>query len=95
MITTPPFNLPAVTARTPPQRVNPVFDGEGRFRDAAQQRPASYVYRGELLDGLPPERRYRPQPNLQIHPQNLRAIKAYRSVADDPIPAGQLLDGMI
>ena len=95
MITTPPFNLPAVIARPPSPRVNPVAAGDGRFGDAAQQRPAGYVYRGELLDGLPPQSRFRPQPNLQIHPQNQRAINAYRSVAEDPLPLGQLLDGLI
>ena len=95
MITAPPANLPVVTAQSPPQRVNPVAGGEERFRDAAQQRPSAYIYRGELLDSLPPERRYQPQPNLQIDPQNRRAISTYRSVANDSPRVGQLLDGLI
>ncbi|MDJ0779255.1 MAG: hypothetical protein QNJ85_15415 [Gammaproteobacteria bacterium] len=92
MITANPVNLPLVPERPTTRRVDVV--AEGRLRDAGQQRQ-QYVYRGELLDGAPPQRRYRPQTNLQVDPQNQRAINAYLDVAREPPLVGQLLDGMI
>ncbi len=92
MITANPINLPVVPERTTTRRVDAVADG--RLGDAAQQRQP-FVYRGELLDGSPPQRRYRPQPNLQIDPLNQRAINAYLNVAAEPPLVGQLVDGFI
>ena len=92
MITATPVNLPVVPERSTTRRVDAV--AEGRLHDATRQRQPC-VYRGELLDGMPPERRYRPQPNLQIDPQNRRAINAYLSVLDEPPLIGQLVDGKI
>ena len=92
MITATPVNLPAIPERPATRRVDALV--EGRLGDATQERQP-FVYRGELLDGTPQQRRYRPQPNLQIDPQNQRAIHAYLSVANDPPLIGQLVDGRI
>ncbi len=92
MITATPVQLPVVTERPTTRRVDAVV--EGRLGDATR-RQQPFVYRGELLDGVPPQRRYRPQPNLQIDPQNQRAINAYLSVLNDPPLVGQLVDGKI
>ena len=92
MITATPTYLPVVPERQATRRVDAVV--EGRLRDTNQHRQP-LVYRGELLDGAPSQRRYRPQPNLPIDPQNLRAINAYLDVLNDPPLIGQLLDGKI
>ncbi len=92
MITATPVNLPVVPERPTTRRVDAVADG--RLGDATRQHQ-SFVYRGELLDGVPPQRRYRPQPNLQIDPQNQRAINAYLSVLNEPPLIGKLVDGKI
>ena len=92
MITATPVNLPVIPERSSARRVDAVV--EGRLSDATRQQQP-FVYRGELLDGIPPQRRYRPQPNLQVAPQNQRAINAYLSVASEPPLIGQLVDGKI
>jgi hypothetical protein len=72
-----------------------VADSAGEFRDASKQPPHAYVYRGELLEAVANDKRYRPQLNQQIDPQNRRAIESYRSIAAEPPLMGQILDGFI
>ena len=66
-------------------------DGYG---DVGRQRPSIPVYRGELLDA-PVERQYRPQYNLQISPENRRAIHTYQKVAQEQPVIGRILNGFI
>jgi hypothetical protein len=72
-----------------------VADSAGEFRDASKQPPYAYVYRGELLETVANDKRYRPQLNLQVDPQNRRAIESYQRVASEPPLVGQILDGFI
>ncbi|MCP4431143.1 MAG: hypothetical protein GY806_09215 [Gammaproteobacteria bacterium] len=63
------------------------------------ERPTTeYVFRGELLDAVDQQRRYRPQPAQQVSPQNRIAIENYLasdgiSVNDDP--RGRILDQFV
>ena len=75
--------------------VTSVADGASEFRDASKQHPSTYVYRGEVVEALSNDKRYRPQPNLQVKPENQRAIATYQKVLNDPPLTGQLLDGFI
>lgn len=79
------------------------FDREPANADDSRQqaqtrsnRPAAdFVFRGELLDVVDQQRRYRPQFNQQIPPQNRLAIESYlssHSVSVDNDPRGRLLD---
>ena len=77
-----------------PRPVTPVADSSESFRENRQQQPSSYVYRGELLETVS-DKAYRPQPNLQISPENRRAINAYQRIADEPLQLGRILDGYI
>ena len=74
--------------------VTAIADNPAAFRDPRQQQPSSFVYRGELLETAG-EREYRPQPNIQISPENRRAIDSYRNVAEEPQQLGRILDGYI
>jgi len=88
-----PAQLPLYQDRPATRSVAVVADGAGEFRDASKQPP--YVYRGELLEGVSNDKRYRPQINQQIDPQNRRAIDSYQRVASEPPLVGQILDGFI
>ena len=75
--------------------VTPVEDSSSTgFRDARQQQRPGYVYRGELLDTVT-DRAYRPGYNLQISPENRRAINTYQKIADESPVVGRILDGYI
>ena len=59
---------------------------------------ADLVFRGELLNAGDQQRRYRPQFNQQIPPQNRLAIESYLSshaASIDYDPRGQLLDRFV
>jgi len=75
--------------------VSVVANSAGEFRDASKQASSSYVYRGELLEAVANDKRYRPQFNQLINPENQHAIDSYRRVADEPPLVGQILDGFI
>ena len=90
-----PAQLPLYQDRPATRSVAVVADGAGEFRDASKQPPYAYVYRGELLEGVTSDKRYRPQINQQIDPQNRHAIDSYQRVASEPPLVGQILDGFI
>ena len=53
---------------------------------------STYVYRGEILDNIAEDRRYRPHYNQQIDPQNRRAIDSYQRVSTQTTAPGKILD---
>ena len=87
--------LPVLVDRPAARAVVPIAEDSGRLRDARQQQADAYVYRGELLDEVFGDRRYRPTANLETDPRNRRAIETYHLVAYDPTRRGQILDGFI
>jgi len=90
-----PAQLPLYQDRPTTRSVAVVADGAGEFRDASKQPPYAYVYRGELLEAVASDKRYRPQINQQIDPQNRRAIESYQRTASEPPLVGRILDGFI
>ena len=90
-----PAQLPVYQDRPATRSVAVVADSAGEFRDASKQSPYAFIYRGELLEAVASDKRYRPQLNLQIDPQNRRAIESYQRVASEPPLVGQILDGFI
>ena len=79
------FNRERATADENRQQVQP----------AANRLSAEYVARGELLDSLGKDKRYKPQFNQQIAPQNRVAIEQYTasdSLSINNDPRGRLLD---
>ena len=88
------MNLPISADRPITQPVTAVSASTSDSRDASQQRPSGYVYRGELLETVS-DRSYRPQYNLQISPENRRAINSYQRVATEETVVGRILDGFI
>ena len=61
----------------------------------SDRRSTEYVARGELLDSLGRDKRYKPQYNQQIAPQNRLAIEQYTtsdSLGISSGPRGRLLD---
>jgi len=60
--------------------------------------PSDFVFRGEFLDATANDKRYRPQFNQQIAPQNRAAIEVYKtseSLLSDSDPRGRLLDRFV
>ena len=90
-----PLNLPIVPDQPITRPVASVAGTSSEFREASKQQPSTYVYRGELLEAVSNERRYRPIYNLPIHPQQQRAINAYQQIARQQQNLGQILDGFI
>ena len=90
-----PAQLPVYQDRPPTRPVAVVADSAADSHDASKQSAYAYVYRGELLEAVANDKRYRPQLNLQIDPQNRRAIDSYQRVASEPPLVGQILDGFI
>jgi hypothetical protein len=90
-----PAQLPVYQDRPATRSVAVVADSAGEFRDASKQSPYAFIYRGELLEGVASDKRYRPGFNQQIDPQNRRAIESYQRVAAEPPLVGQILDGFI
>lgn len=95
IVTAKPNQLPIYPERPQTRPVASVAGSGSEFGDASRQSPATYVYRGEVLESLSHDRRYRPQPNLQISPQNRDAIESYQRTAVDPPQKGLILDGFI
>ena len=64
-----------------------------------RERPTSeYIYRGELLDAVEQQRRYKAQPGQQVSPQNRLAIESYQAsdgLSADNDPRGRLLDRFV
>ncbi len=95
IITTSPTQLPIYPDRPLTRPVVSVADSKSDFADVTRQLAPTYVYRGELLDPVVSDNRYRPQLNLQIDPQNRRAIDSYQRAVSDPPIKGLILDGFI
>lgn len=89
-----PMQLPTSLEHGVTRPVTAIADNPAAFRDPRQQQPSSFVYRGDLLENAG-EREYRPQYNLQISPENRRAINSYQKVAEEPQRLGRILDGYI
>ncbi len=88
------MQLPISVEHGTTRPVTAIADNPAGFRDPRQQQPSAFVYRGELLETLG-DRQYRPQYNVQISPENRRAIASYQKVADEPAVLGRILDGYI
>lgn len=88
------MSLPISLDRPAMRPVTPVAGGAEGFRENRQQQPSGYVYRGELLQTVS-DRAYRPRANLQISPENRRAISTYQKIADEPPVLGMILDGYL
>ncbi|MCP4981544.1 MAG: hypothetical protein GY935_13735 [Gammaproteobacteria bacterium] len=95
IITAKPTQLPIYPERPLARPVASASHSAGEFHDASKRAPSTYVYRGEVLDSITNDTRYRPRLNLQIDPANRRAIESYNRVATDPVRMGQILDGFI
>ena len=81
------MHLPTSLDQPATRPVAPVADNAAGFRDARRQQPSSHIYHGELLDTVS-DRSYRPQLNLQVSPENRRAITAYQKIADEQMNQG-------
>lgn len=60
--------------------------------------PSDYVFRGELLDAVDQQQRFRPGFNQQVSPQNRLAIESYLSsdsISIDEDRRGRLLDQFV
>ncbi len=86
--------LPVSPDRPPIQPVAPIAKSATAHRDADYPSPSSFVFRGELLE-TDNDRSYDPRHNLQVSPQNRRAIDAYHQVADEAPRPGRILNGYI
>ena len=94
IITAKPMQFPISLDRSVTRPVNPVADNGAGLRDARQQPPLGYVYRGEVLE-TSSDRTYKPEFNLQISPENRRAINSYQQTANEAPVVGRILDGYI
>ncbi len=68
------------------------------LQERANTATSEFVFSGELLDSMGEDKRYRPQYNQQVAPQNRQAIELYLS--SDPTlgnsdPRGRLLDQFV
>ncbi|MFT5220123.1 MAG: hypothetical protein ACI9LO_002060 [Planctomycetota bacterium] len=72
-----------------------VSDSRDKSRDSLRQQPSNYVFRGEVVDPIVADKQYRPQYNLQIHPQNKDAISLYQSIVSDQRGNGRILDRFV
>jgi len=74
-------------------------DGNSQqVQPGSSRRPTEYVARGELLDSLGKDKRYKPQFNQQIAPQNRAAIEQYasgNSISVNGDPRGRVLDQFV
>ncbi len=93
IITAKPMHFPISLDRPVTRPVTPVADSAAGSRDARQQ-SSGYVYRGELLETVT-DKTYRPAYNLQISPENRRAINSYQKIANEAPVVGRILDGFI
>jgi len=94
IITAKPMHFPISLDRSVTRPVAPVADSAEGFRDARQQQSSDFVYRGELLETVT-DKSYRPAHNLQISPENRRAIYSYQKIANEAPVVGRILDGYI
>ncbi|TNF87355.1 MAG: hypothetical protein JSU67_16585 [Gammaproteobacteria bacterium] len=86
------MHLPISLEKPRTRPVTPVVDSSESLRENRQQQPSSYVYRGEPLNTVS-DKAYRPQPKLQISPENRRAINACQRIVEEPLQPGIILDG--
>ncbi len=94
-ITTPKTVPLLVTAdRAPAQPVAQVAKSAADLRDSGYQPPPVYIHRGEVQE-TSGDKTYNPRYNLQISPENRRAIDTYQKAASEPPRPGRILDGFI
>ena len=86
--------LPISAEQSIARPVTPVNRAAEDSGDSARQHSPGYIYRGELLETVG-DRSYRPQYNLQISPENRRAITSYQKIASEQPVIGRILDGFI
>jgi hypothetical protein len=94
IVTAKAMQFPISLARAPTRPVNPVADNSAELRDEGRRQASNYVYRGEVLESSS-DRSYKPEYNLQISPENRRAINSYRQTANAAPVVGRILDGYI
>lgn len=94
IITARPMHLPISLDPPVTRPVAPVADNAADYRNSRQQQSPGNVFRGELLETVT-DRSYRPGYNLQISPENRRAINTYQKVVDEAPIVGRILDGFI
>lgn len=83
--------LPYDRGRTPTD-----FDANDRQRTRPES--SDYVFRGEVLESVENDKRYKPGFNQQIDPQNREAISNYQSANIARInaaPLGQIIDRFV
>ena len=90
-----PVQLTIYPDRSVTRPVTPVAEQSGQGQNAARRQASTYVYRGELLEAAAGDREFRPANDLQVAPQNRRAIQAYLAVSTAPAVRGRILDGFI
>lgn len=93
IVTAKPMHFPISVDRPATRPVAPVTDTADN-RDTRHRQPSGYVYRGELLETAS-DNSYRPGYNLQISPENRRAITSYQKIAGEAPVVGRILDGYI
>ena len=94
IVTAKPMHLPISLDQAATRPITPIADLAGANREARQPPSSTFVYRGELLEAAA-ERAYRPAYNLQISPENRRAISSYQKIAEEPPVLGKILDGFV
>ncbi|MFT5657410.1 MAG: hypothetical protein ACI9KN_000683 [Gammaproteobacteria bacterium] len=64
-------------------------------RRQTRQESTEYVFRGEVLQSIDSDKRYKPSFNQQVNPQNRAAISNYQSASAAEInaqPLGRVID---
>lgn len=93
IVTAKPIHYPTSLDRSATRPVTPVGDDAASL-SVARQRPSGHIYRGELLETVA-DKTYKPQYNLQISPENRRAINTYHKIVNQAPLVGRFLDGYI
>ena len=74
----------------------PTQESESQLQrnDGNSTTPPRFVYRGEVLEQINnQDRRYRPQYNQDIDPQNREAINSYQQIGEQALAASQAGSG--
>jgi hypothetical protein len=90
IVTAKAMQFPISLDRAPTRAVSPIADNSAELRDEGRQQASN----GEVLESSS-DRSYKPEYNLQISPENRRAINSYRQTANAAPVVGRILDGYI
>ncbi len=89
-----PVYLPVIADRSLAQPVAQVAKSAADLRDSGHRPPPAYIHRGEVQE-TSGDKTYNPRYNLQISPENRRAIDTYQKTASESPRPGRILDGFI